>query len=87
MSGNNSRPILLRGDPHEGGGGVTRSTRRARQEEAARYNEAQRLSTLNQVRTPFDDQASSLQSSWGASSDDDDADDVEYLGDVVRPVD
>ena len=42
---------------------------------------------MNQVRTPFDDQASSLQSSWGVSSDDDDADDVEYQGTVVRPVD
>ena len=39
------------------------------------------------MRTRFDDQASSLQSSWGVSSDDDDADDVEYLGDVVHPVD
>ena len=39
------------------------------------------------MRTPFDDQASSLQSSWGVSSDDDDAEDVKYLGDVVCPVD
>ena len=44
---------------------------------------AQRSSALNLVRTPFDDQASSLQSSWGISSDDDV---IEYLGDVVRPV-
>ena len=63
------------------------STRRARQEEAARHNEAQRSSTLYQMRTCFDDQASSLQSSWAVSSDDDDADDVEYQGAVVRPAD
>ena len=84
LSGNSSRPTLLKGDPNERM--VTRSTRRARKEEAARHSEAQRSSTLNQVRTRFDDQASSLQSSWGVSSDDDDADDVEYQGTVVRPV-
>ncbi|XP_057523306.1 uncharacterized protein LOC130803137 [Amaranthus tricolor] len=85
LSGNSSRPILLRGDPDKRG--VTGSTRRARQEDAARHSEAQRSSTLNQVRTRFDDQASSHQSSWGVSSDDDDADDVEYQGAVVHPVD
>ena len=56
LSGNSSRPILLRGDPHEKG--VTGSAIRGRQEEAARHSEAQRLSTLHQVRTRFDDQAS-----------------------------
>ena len=86
LSGNISRPNLLRGDPHERG--VTGSTRRARQEKAARYSEDQRLSTLNQVRTRFDDQANSLQSSWGISSDDDnDADDVQYQGPDLRPAD
>ena len=38
LSGNSSRPTLLRGDPHERG--VTDSARRARQEEAARHSEA-----------------------------------------------
>ena len=86
MSENSSSPTLLRGDPHERG--VTDSTRRARQEEAARHSEAQRLSTLNQVRTRFNDQASSLQSNWGVSSDDDnDADDVQFQGLDLRPVD
>ena len=67
---------------------MTGSTRRARQEEAAKHSEAQRLSTLNQVRTRFDDQASSLQSSLGVSSEDDnDADDVQYQGPDLRPVD
>ena len=50
---------------------MTGSTRRARQEDAARHSEAQRSSTLKQVRTRFDDYASSLQSSWGVSNDDD----------------
>ena len=86
LRGSSSRPTLLRGDPHERG--VTGSARRARQEEAARHSEAQRSSTLNQVRTPFDDQASSLQSSWGVSSDDDnDADDVQYEALDSRPLD
>ena len=53
LSRNSSRPTLLRGDLHERG--VTVSTRRARQEEAARHSEAQRSNTLNQVRTRFDD--------------------------------
>ena len=85
LSGNSSRPTLLRGDHHERG--VMGSARRAGQEEAARHNEAQQSSTLQQVRTRFDDQASSLQSSWGVSSDNDDANDVEYQGAVLRPVD
>ena len=80
MSGYTSRPTLLGGDPHEKG--VTGPAKRARQEEAARHSEAQRSSTLHQVRTRFDDQASSLQSSLGVSSDDDD----EYQGSVGRPV-
>ena len=63
LSGNSSKPTLLRGDPHERG--VIGSARRARQEEASRHSEAQRSSTLQQVRTRFHDQASSLQSSWG----------------------
>ena len=83
MSENISRPTLLRGDPHERG--VTSSARRARQEEATRHSEAQRSSTLHQVCIRFDDQAS-VQSSWGASSNDDD-DDVEYQSAVGRPVD
>ena len=58
LSGNSSRPTLLRGDPHERG--VTGFARRARQEEASRHSEAQRSSTLQQVCTRFDDQASSL---------------------------
>ena len=53
LSGNSSNPTLLRGDPHERG--VMGSARRARQEEAARHSEAQRSSTLHQVRTRFDD--------------------------------
>ena len=56
LSGNSSRPTLLRGDPHERG--VTGSARRARREEAARHSEAQQSSTLHHVRTRFDDQAS-----------------------------
>ena len=83
LSGNNSRPILLKADPHERG--VTGSARRARQEEAARHSEAQRSSTLHQMRNRFDDEAN-LQSSWGVSSDDDEDDD-EYQGVVGRLVD
>ena len=79
LSENSARPTLLRGDPHERG--VTGSVRRARQEEAAKHSEAQRSSTLHQVRTRFDDNASLL-SSWGVSSDDDE--DEEEFG---RPVD
>ena len=45
LSENSSRPTLLRRDPHERG--LTGSIRRARQEEVAKYGEAQRLSTLN----------------------------------------
>ena len=56
LSGNTFRPTLLRGDPHERG--VTGSARRARQEEAVRYSQAQRSSTLHQVRTNVDQQAS-----------------------------
>ena len=64
------------------------STRRARHEEAARHSEAQRSSTLNQVRTHFDDQADSLQSSWGVYSDDDnDADDVQFQAPEPAPLD
>ena len=63
LSGNSSRPTLLRGDPHERE--VTGSARRARQEEAARYSIAQWSSALDLVRTPLEDQASSIQSSWG----------------------
>ena len=86
LSGNISKPNLLRGDPHERG--VTSSARRARQEEVARHSEAQRSSTLNQVRTPFDDQASKLQSSWGVYSDDDnDVDHVQFQGPDSRPLD
>ena len=81
MSGNSSRPTLLSGDPHERG--VTGFVRRARQKEAARHSETQRSSTLHQVRTRFDDQAS-VQSSWRVSSDDDDD---EYHGVVGHPVD
>ena len=85
LRGNSSRPTLLRGDPHERG--VTGSARRARQEEAARHSIAQRSSVLDPVRTPVEDQASSIQSSWGVSSDDDnDADDVEYEAPDFRPV-
>ena len=69
LRGNSSRPTLLRGDPHERG--VTGFARRARQEEAARHSIAQRSSTLDVVRTLLDDQSSSLQSSWGVSSNDD----------------
>ena len=47
---------------------------------------ALRSSALNLVRTSVDDQASNLQSSWGVSSDDDYADDVEHVGDVVCPL-
>ena len=54
-------------------------------QDAARHIEAQRSSTLHQVHTRFDDQAS-VQSSWRVSNDDDD-DDVEYQGVVGRPVD
>ena len=61
LSENSSRQTLLRGDPYERG--VMGSARRARQEEAARHSEAQRSSTLQQVRTQFDDQAN-VQSSW-----------------------
>ncbi|XP_057535249.1 protein MAIN-LIKE 1-like [Amaranthus tricolor] len=40
------------------------------------------------LRTPLEDQASSMQSSWGVSSDDDNvADDVEYEAPDFRPVD
>ena len=40
------------------------------------------------MRTRFDDQTSSLQSSWGVSSNDDnDADDVQYQGPNLRLVD
>ncbi|XP_057548704.1 uncharacterized protein LOC130827102 [Amaranthus tricolor] len=86
LRGNSSKPTLLRGDPHKRG--VTDSARRTRQEEAARHSEAQRSSTLNQMITHFDDQASSLQSSWGVSSDDDnDSDDVQFQGPDSRPLD
>ena len=85
LRGNSSRPTLLRGDPHERG--VTGSARRARQEEAARHSIAQRSSALDLVRTPLDDQSSSIQSSWGVSSDDDnDADDVRYEAPDSRPL-
>ena len=56
LSGNSSRPTLLRGDPHEMG--VTGFARQARQEQAARHSQAQRSSTLHQVCTHFDDQTS-----------------------------
>ena len=41
------------------------------------------------MRTSFDDQASSLQSSWGgvSSHDDNDANDVQFQGPDRRPVD
>ena len=40
------------------------------------------------MRTRFDDHASSLQNSWGVSSDDDnDADYVKFQGPNLRPVD
>ena len=40
------------------------------------------------MRTPLEDQASSMQSSWGVSSDDDNvADDVEYEAPDFRRVD
>ena len=80
LSANSSRLTLLRGDPHERG--VTGSARRARQEQAARHSEAQRSSTLHQVRTRFDDHTS-LHSSLGGSSDDD----TEYEGSVGHPID
>ena len=38
LSGNSSRPTLLRGDPYESG--VTSSARRARQDQAARHSHA-----------------------------------------------
>ena len=64
------------------------SARRARQEDAARHSIAQRSSALDLVRTLVEDQASSIQSSWGVSSDDDnDVDDVEYEASDFRPVD
>ena len=58
LRGNSFRLTLLRGDPHERA--VTGSARRARQEEAARHSVDQRSSALGLVRTPLDDQASSL---------------------------
>ncbi|XP_057526209.1 uncharacterized protein LOC130805452 [Amaranthus tricolor] len=45
LSGNSSRPSLLRGDPHERG--VTGSARRARQEQAAGHSQAQCSTTLD----------------------------------------
>ncbi|XP_057528012.1 protein MAIN-LIKE 1-like [Amaranthus tricolor] len=86
LRGSSFRPTLLRGDPHERG--VTGFAKRARQEEAARHSIAQRSSALDLVRTPLDDQSSSIQSSWGVSSDDDnDADDVQYEAPDSRPLD
>ena len=54
LSGNSSRPTLLKGDPHKRG--VMDSARRARQEEAVRHSVAQRSSALNIVRTRIDDE-------------------------------
>ena len=64
LSGHSSRPTLLRGDPHERG--VTGSARRARQEEAARYSQAARSSTLEQVCTRFEHQTSLCSDTLGS---------------------
>ena len=76
LSENSSKPTLLRGDPHERG--VMGS---ARQEEAARHSQAQRSSTLHQVRTHFENKTSLLSDS-GRSSDED----SDYEGSVGQPV-
>ena len=80
LSENNSRPTLLRGDPHERR--FTSSARRARQEQVARHSQTQLSSMLHQVRTYFDDQTSLQSNSRGSSSDDSD-----YEGSVGQPVD
>ena len=85
LNENSSMPTSLRGYPHERE--VMASARRFRQEEATRHFEAQRSSTLHQVRTRFDDQASIQSSCGGSGDDDDDDDDDEYQGSVARPVD
>ena len=72
MSGNSSRPSLLRGDPHERG--VTGSARRARQEQAARHSQAQRSSTLDHVRSRFECQTSLRSNTVGSGDDDTDYD-------------
>ncbi|XP_057535379.1 protein MAIN-LIKE 1-like [Amaranthus tricolor] len=72
LSGNRSRPTLLRGDPHERG--VTGSARRARQEQAAIHSQAQRSSTLEQVRSRFERQSSLHSHTVGSGDDDTDYD-------------
>ena len=73
LSGNSSRPTLLRGDPHERG--VTGSARRARQEQAARHSQAQRSTTLDHVRSRFERQSSLHSHTVGSGDDDTDYDD------------
>ena len=68
LSGNSSRPTLLRGDPHERG--VTGSARQVRQTQAARHSQAQRSTTLDHVRSRFERQ-SILHSHTVGSGDDD----------------
>ena len=80
LSGKSSRPILLKGDPHKRD--IIGSARCARQEQAARHTQAQRSSTLQQVRTHFDDQRSAQSYSGGFSDDDSD-----YHTSVGQPVD
>ena len=73
LSGNSSRPTSLRGNLHERG--VTGSVRRSRQEQAARHSQAQRLTTLDHVRSRFQRQSSLHSHTVGSGDDDTDYDD------------